>query len=60
MDVNAVINSHCLVYHSQREGKVLNNSIMTVTYPAPVRVIVSSFDLIEPKSLVNVSEIAMS
>lgn len=31
MDVNAVINSNCLVYHSQREGKVLNNSIMTVT-----------------------------
>ena len=57
MDVNAVINSNCLVHHSQREGKVLNNSIMTVTIPEPVRVIVSCFD---PKSLVNVSEIAMS
>ena len=33
MDVNAVINTNCLVYHSQREGKVLNNSVhvMTVT-----------------------------
>ena len=31
MDVNAVINSNCLLYHSQWEGKVLNNSIMIVT-----------------------------
>ena len=31
MDVNTVINLNCLVYHSQREGKLLNNSIMTVT-----------------------------
>ena len=57
MDVNAVNNSNCLVYHSQREGKVLNNSIMTVTCTSePVRVIVSCS---EPKSVVNVSEIAI-